>query len=76
MPFSKVTTGDIITLVLIVFGAITWAIRLEGKVTYIDENGTKAVRVLTGEIQALRLEMAELRATINERVRQEREKRQ
>jgi hypothetical protein len=76
MPFSKVTTGDIITLVLIVFGAITWAIRLEGKVGYIDENGTKAVRVLTGEIQALRLEMAELRATINERVRQEREKRQ
>jgi hypothetical protein len=74
MPFSKVTSGDIITIVLILIGAVTWAIRLEGKVTYIDENGTKAVRVLTGEIQALRIEMAELRATINERVRQEREK--
>jgi nitrogen fixation-related uncharacterized protein len=65
MPFSKVTPGDIITLVLIAIGAFTWAVKLEGRVTYIDENGTKAVRVLTGEIQALRLEMAELRATIN-----------
>jgi hypothetical protein len=70
----KITLGDLLALLLIVVGVVGYAVRLEGRVTFIDDNGTKAVRSLTQEINALRIEMVELRATIKERERREKEK--
>jgi hypothetical protein len=70
----KITLGDLLALLLFVVGVVGYAVRLEGRVTFIDDNGTKAVRSLTQEINALRIEMVELRATIKERERREKEK--
>jgi hypothetical protein len=68
----KITTGDIITIAVIVVGIIGYAIRLEAKMSYIDENGTKAVRVLMQEIVGLRIDLADLKATLREREQAER----